>query len=39
MPESRHWQLIHLFKLIKGGNDKNNQFTWIHPDLAIQLAQ
>ncbi len=23
----------------KGGNDKNNQNTWIHPDLAIQLAQ
>jgi hypothetical protein len=22
-----------------GGNNKNNQNTWIHPDLAIQLAQ
>lgn len=23
----------------KGGNNKDNQNTWIHPDLAIQLAQ
>jgi hypothetical protein len=23
----------------KGGNDKFNQGTWLHPDLAIQLAQ
>ena len=23
----------------KGSKNKNNQFTWIHPDLAIQLAQ
>jgi len=28
-----------LIEINKGGNDKNNQFTWIHPDLAIQLAQ
>ena len=37
-PETR----IHtsaFVKIVKGGNDKNNQGTWIHPDLAIQLAQ
>jgi len=28
-----------LIEFNKGGNDKNNQITWIHPDLAIQLAQ
>ena len=28
-----------LIEINKGGNDKNNQETWIHPKLAIQLAQ
>jgi hypothetical protein len=28
-----------LIEINKGGNDKNNQITWVHPDLAIQLAQ
>jgi hypothetical protein len=28
-----------LFTSIKGGNDKNNQGTWIHPRIAINLAQ
>jgi hypothetical protein len=28
-----------LIEINKGGNDKHNQITWIHPDLAIQLAQ
>jgi hypothetical protein len=28
-----------LIEINKGGNDKHNQDTWIHPDLAIQLAQ
>jgi hypothetical protein len=28
-----------LVDIIKGGNDKINQGTWLHPDLAIQLAQ
>ena len=28
-----------LIKITKGGNNKHNQGTWIHPDLAIQLAQ
>jgi hypothetical protein len=28
-----------LIQINKGGNNKNNQETWIHPDLAIQLAQ
>ena len=28
-----------LIEINKGGNDKNNQITWIHPDLAVQLAQ
>ncbi len=29
----------HFIERNIGGNDKNNQNTWIHPDLAIQLAQ
>lgn len=29
----------HFIEINKGGNDKLNQGTWIHPDLAIQLAQ
>lgn len=28
-----------LIEIYKGGNDKYNQGTWIHPDLGIQLAQ
>ena len=28
-----------FIEINKGGNDKNNQETWIHPNLAIQLAQ
>jgi len=28
-----------LVDINKGGNNKNEQSTWIHPDLAIQLAQ
>ena len=28
-----------LITSIKGGNDKNNQGTWIHPRIAINLAQ
>lgn len=28
-----------LIDINKGGNNKNDQHTWIHPDLAIQLAQ
>jgi hypothetical protein len=30
---------VELVQINKGGNKKNNQNTWIHPDLAIQLAQ
>jgi hypothetical protein len=32
-------ELHSLIEINKGGNNKNNQATWIHPDLAIQLAQ
>lgn len=28
-----------LIEIYKGGNDKYNQGTWIHPDLGINLAQ
>ena len=28
-----------LIDIKKGGNNKHNQGSWIHPDLAIQLAQ
>ena len=28
-----------LISIKKGGNDKKNQGSWIHPDLAVQLAQ
>ena len=28
-----------LIEINKGGNDKTNQETWIHPKLAVQLAQ
>jgi hypothetical protein len=28
-----------LIKTNKGGNDKNNQYTWVHPRLAINIAQ
>lgn len=28
-----------LINMKKGGNDKNYQGSWIHPDLAVQLAQ
>jgi hypothetical protein len=28
-----------IIEINKGSKDKNDQFTWIHPDLAIQLAQ
>ena len=28
-----------IIEINKGGNDKSNQGTWIHPDLSIQLAQ
>jgi hypothetical protein len=30
---------ISLIDVNKGGNNKNNQDSWIHPKLAIQLAQ
>ena len=30
---------VSLIEINKGGFEKNNQITWIHPDLAIQLAQ
>jgi len=28
-----------LVDIKKGGNNKNDQGTWVHPDLAVQLAQ
>jgi len=30
---------LSIIEINKGCKDKNDQFTWIHPDLAIQLAQ
>ena len=30
---------VSIIQINKGGNDKNNQDTWIHPHIAIQLAQ
>jgi hypothetical protein len=30
---------ISAIDIKKGGNDKKNQGSWIHPDLAVQLAQ
>jgi len=30
---------VKLIEIYKGGNDKYNQGTWIHPNLGIQLAQ
>ena len=30
---------MELIDVKKGGNDKKNQGSWIHPDLAVQLAQ
>ena len=30
---------LELIDVKKGGNDKKNQGSWIHPDLAVQLAQ
>ena len=32
-------QFPELIHIKKGGNDKKNQGSWIHPDLAVQLAQ
>ena len=34
-----HIPISALIEIYKGGNDKYNQGTWIHPDLGIQLAQ
>ena len=34
-----HNRISQLVEVYKGGNDKYNQGTWIHPDLGIQLAQ
>jgi hypothetical protein len=31
--------IMELIDVKKGGNDKRNQGSWIHPDLAVQLAQ
>ena len=30
---------VSLIDIYKGGNNKYNQGSWVHPDLAIQLAQ
>jgi hypothetical protein len=30
---------VSAIDITKGGNDKKNQGSWVHPDLAIQLAQ
>lgn len=36
IPVSGNYQVIDIKK---GGNDKKSQGSWIHPDLAVQLAQ
>ena len=36
IPVSANYQVIDIKK---GGNDKKSQGSWIHPDLAVQLAQ
>ena len=34
-----HIRVSELIEVYKGGNNKYNQGTWVHPDLGLQLAQ
>ena len=39
LAEVRNVTSVDLVKVIKGGNDKCNQSTWMHEDVALELAR